>query len=46
MWIQKDEMTKELSWNEVLDWVVIDGVLWVEVADKNKEVNEVCIVQY
>ena len=34
MWIQKDKLTQEISWNEVLDWVVIDGVLLVEVADK------------
>lgn len=30
MWIQKDKLTAETC-NEVLDWVVIDGVLWVEV---------------
>ena len=42
MWIQKDQLTKEMSWNEVLDWVVIDGVLWVEIA---KEVSEVCIAR-
>ena len=24
MWIQKDKLTKEISWNEVSDWVVID----------------------
>ena len=34
MWIQKDKLTKETSWNEILDWVVIDGVLWVEVLEK------------
>jgi len=45
MWIQKDKVTKETSWSEVLDWVVIDGVLWVEVEDETKEVKEVCIVQ-
>ena len=45
MWIQKDKLTKEISWNEVLDWVVIDGVLWIEIVDEDKEVNEVCIVQ-
>ncbi len=43
MWIQKDKLTKETSWDKVLDWVVIDGVLWVEVLEK--EVSEVCIVQ-
>ena len=43
MWIQKDKLTKEISWNEVLDWVVIDGVMWVEIQEK--EVKEVCIVQ-
>ena len=42
MWIQKDKLTKETSWNEVLDWVVIDGVLWVEIA---KEVIDACIVR-
>lgn len=45
MWIQRDKLTKEINWSEVLDWVVIDGVLWVEVADETKEVKEVCIVQ-
>ena len=44
MWIQKDKLTKEISWNEVLDWVVIDGVLWVEVLNEGMEA-EVCIVQ-
>jgi len=42
MWIQKDKLTKEIRWNEVLDWVVIDGVLWVEIRG---EVKDVCIVQ-
>jgi hypothetical protein len=45
MWIQKDNLRKEISWDKVFDWVVIDGVLWVEVADEKKEVSEVCIVQ-
>jgi len=43
MWIQKDKLTKEIGWNEVLDWVVIDGVLWVEIQEK--EVKEVCIAR-
>ena len=43
MWIQKDKLMKETSWDEVLDWVVIDGELWVEIAEK--EVSEVCIAQ-
>jgi len=43
MWIQKDKLTKEINWDEVLDWVVINGVLWVEILDK--EVSEVCIVR-
>ena len=43
MWIQKNKLTKELRWNEVSDWVVIDGVLWVEILEK--EVSEVCIVR-
>ena len=42
MWIQKDKLTKETSWNEVSDWVVIDGVLWVEIQE---EVRDVCIVR-
>jgi len=42
MWIQKDKLSKEINWNEVLDWVVIDGVLWVEIRE---EVIDVCIVQ-
>ena len=40
MWVQKDKLTKHLSWNEVSDWVVIGGVLWVEIIDK-KEVQNV-----
>lgn len=43
MWIQKDSLNKEISWSEVLDWVVINGVLWVEISDK--EVDEVCIAR-
>ncbi len=43
MWIRKDKLIKETSWDEVLDWVVIDGVLWVEIQEK--EVGEVCIVR-
>ena len=34
MWIQKDKLTRDLSWNEVLDWVVIGGVLWIEITDR------------
>lgn len=45
MWTEKDRLNKEIGWSKVLDWVVIDGVLWVEVADEPKEVNEVCTVQ-
>ena len=36
MWIQKDKLNKYLAWDEVSDWVVINGVLWVEIPD-NKE---------
>ena len=43
MWIRKDKSIKETSWDGVLDWVVIDGVLWVEIQEK--EVREECIVQ-
>ena len=43
MWIQKDKLTKKTSWDKVLDWVVIDGVMWVEILEK--EVKDVCIVQ-
>lgn len=43
MWIQKDKLIKEISWNNVLDWVVINGVLWVDVSDE-EEVGK-CIVQ-
>ena len=43
MWIQKDSLNKEISWSEVLDWVVINGVLWVEISEK--EASEVCIVR-
>jgi len=45
MWIQRDKLTEEISWSEVQDWVVIDGVLWVEVADEPREVRDVCIVR-
>jgi hypothetical protein len=45
MWIQKDKLSKEIKWSEVQDWVVIDGVLWVEVADEPKEVRQECIAQ-
>ena len=43
MWIQKNKLLKEITWNEVLDWVVIDGVLWIEILEK--EVSEACIVR-
>ena len=43
MWIQKNKLLKEITWNEVLDWVVIDGVLWIEILEK--EVSEVCIAR-
>ena len=43
MWIQKDKLTKETSWDKVLDWVVIDGVMWVEIQEK--EVKNLCIAQ-
>jgi len=43
MWIQRDQLTKEIDWNEILDWVVIDGVMWVEIQEK--EVKDVCIVR-
>jgi len=43
MWIQKDRSVKEISWNEVLDWVVINGVLWVEIQEE--EGGEACIVR-
>ena len=45
MWIQKDKLDKEISWNEVQDWVVIDGVMWVEVIDELKEVITECIAR-
>ena len=44
MWIRKDKLIKETNWDEVSDWVVIDGVMWVEIQEK--EVNEVCIARY
>jgi len=43
MWIQKDKLTKEISWGEVSDWVLIGGVLWVEIPEK--EVIDVCIAR-
>ena len=42
MWIQKDKSTKAISWKQVLDCVVIDGVMWVEILE---EVRNVCIAQ-
>ena len=45
MWIQRDKLSKEINWCEVQDWVVIDGVMWVEVADEPKEVNAECIAR-
>jgi len=42
MWIQRGKLDKEISWSEVHDWVVIDGVMWVEVADEPKEVRQEC----
>ena len=36
MWIQKDKSKKEISWNEIMDWVVISGVLWVEIPDEEE----------
>jgi len=44
MWIQKNKLTEKISWNGVSDWVVIDGVLWIEILEK--EVSEVCIARY
>ena len=43
MWVQKDSYLKKISWNEVLDWVVINGVIWIEIQDE-KEVA-VCIAR-
>ena len=43
MWIQKNKLTEKISWNEVLDWVLIDGVIRVEIQEK--EVRDVCIVR-
>ena len=43
MWIQRDNLPKKTTWNEVLDWVVIDGILWVEIQEK--EVKDVCIAR-
>ena len=44
MWIQREQLPKEIIWKEeVLDWVVIDGVMWVEIEEK--EVKDVCIVR-
>jgi len=43
MWIRKNKLIKEISWKEILDWVVIGGVLWVEIQEK--EVIDVCIAQ-
>ena len=43
MWLQKDRSARGISWGKVLDWVVIDGVLWVEVL--GEEVSELCIAR-
>jgi hypothetical protein len=34
MWIEKEKLVNEISWDEILDWVVLRGVLWVEIKDK------------
>ena len=43
MWIQKDKSTKDINWNEVVDWVVIDGVLWIDIPGEKE--TGACIVQ-
>lgn len=40
MWVLKEKLGKEINWDKVLDWVVIAGVMWVEIPDK--EVSEIC----
>ena len=40
MWVQKDSFPKKITWNEVLDWVVINGVIWVEI---QKEEEVACV---
>ena len=42
MWLQRDQIAKEINWDEVLDWVVINGIMWVKIPDKG---GEKCIVQ-
>jgi len=37
MWVQKNKLSKDLFWDGFLDWVVIDGVLWVEIFDNKEE---------
>jgi len=39
MWVQKAKLTKDINWNEVMDWVVIDGVLWVEIPEEKEEAH-------
>ena len=36
MWVQKDSFPKKITWNEVLDWVVINGVIWVEIQEEKR----------
>ena len=43
MWVQKDSFPKKIIWNEVLDWVVINGVIWVEIQDEKG--GGVCIAR-
>ena len=40
MWMQRDKLVNEISWSKVLDWVVIDGIIWVDILESEvKNVN-------
>lgn len=39
MWVQKDSYSRKIAWSEVLDWVVINGVIWVYIQEKKEAAN-------
>jgi len=34
MWLRKDGLDGKLGKGEIMDWVEIEGVIWVEIPDK------------
>ena len=33
MWLRRDEFNGKLKDEEIVDWVVIDGTVWIEIPD-------------